>query len=626
MASGTYNLSLEHPSSSVSFQGKLEWTSTSNGTTANSSNVVVKLYARKQGSSTATSGAFKGYITIDGTKTTFSQQKSVNTSWVLISTSSKTVSHNANGSKSITIAGEVGSVSGTTLANIKSTGSTSITLDTIPRFATIQNVNITDDESPIYVDISTPAYSSYTSLQICVSRDNSTPIDNWRTITLGGTPVQLVSYTYILNNTELNSIYNGNRNTKTPTIYIMVRNTLSGTTQVDRVSKTLNIINANPEYSSANLSYEDSNASIVAITGNNQILVGNQSTFQIKWTAPTLKKGATLSSITFSENDFNVHTYTTSSSSGSYDFFNPDEDFTLTAVITDSRGNTATATMNITVYNWWYPIVSVDVHRKDNYEDLTYITATGNIKSVNGINSIQNVRYKYSENVEPRSWSAWINLTDGVQSSISLSNEKEWVFYVEVSDKFGTGLGSGSITKGLFPLFIDTTLQSIGTNCFPTQQDTLEVGGDLLVHGNFEIGNKSILMATIGSDYSLTSGTSTKMTLVSANSIGNHFSISSGSIKIGAGVSKVLVSVKAQFNTLSSSAGLRYIQLYEGITNVATVRTYVYANNTGTCLVLPPFLLDVMEDDTISLYIQGLSGDVLRSSSVWTYITVETIR
>lgn len=628
MASGTYNLSLEHSSSSVSFQGKLEWTSTSNGSTANSSNVVVKLYARKQGSSSATSGTFKGYITIDGTKTTFSQTKSVQNSWVLISTSSKTVSHNDNGAKSITIAGTVGKVAGTTLSNIESSGSTSITLDTIPRYASISNVSLTNDENPIYVDISTPAYSSYTSLQICVSRDNYSPIDNWRNVDISGTPVQLLSYTYILNATELNSIYNSNPNTKTPTIYIIVRGTLNGTTQASKVSKTIQIINASPEFTSANMSYEDSNASIVAITGDNQKLVSYNSTFQVNWTAPTLKKGATLDSIKFSENNFNIYTYTTNSSSGSYTLFTPDDDFTLTALITDSRGNTTTATMSVPVIYWWYPTVSVNAYRKDNYEDLIYLTATGSIKPVDGINSIQSLKYKYAENVEPYSWSAWYNLTDGVQTSLSLSNEKEYVFIVEIADKFNSSQGGVYVNRGIFPLFIDTTLNSVGTNCFPSAQNTLEVGGDLIVHGNFEIGNKSIITATIDSNYEITSSGAKNMTLSSGSAIkiGNGLTIVGGNIKVGAGINKVLISAKANYNVLSTSAGLRYLVVRLNGNEIMSARRYVYANSTGVDMTLTPQLVEVGEDDTITLTIQGFVGDTLRASTVWTYITVETIR
>lgn len=486
MASGTYNLSLEHSSSSVSFQGKLEWTSTSNGSTANSSNVVVKLYARKQGSSQATSGTFKGSITIDGTKTTFSQNKSVQNSWVLISTSSKTVSHNANGTKSITIAGEVGSVSGTTLANIKSTGSTSITLDTIPRYATIQNVSITNDESPIYIDINTPAYSSYTSLQVCVSKDNYSPIDNWRTIPLSGTPVQMVSETYILNATELNSIYISNTTTNNATIYFIVRSTLNGTTQTSKVSKTLQIVNASPEFTSANMSYEDANSSIVAITGDNQKIVQSLSTLQINWTTPTFKKGATLQEMTFYFTGGVSDYFTSSNTSGNHTYSGTINGQNINVHITceDSRGNYATPVdITIPVLLYQTPEISSYIRRENNYEDTTYIDGHVSISPVDSINSLQTFKYRYSQ-YGTGTWSAWSNLTEGTTETVSLNKDYQWEIQIEASDKFTTApLYSYIVQKGVFPLFIDTDLNSVGINCFPTNYTSLESAYLILSRG-----------------------------------------------------------------------------------------------------------------------------------------------
>lgn len=143
-ASGTINLSVEHPSSSVTFQGKLDWSSTPNSSN-NTSSVTVKLSARKQGSNQATSGTFKGKIGIAGTNHSFSQSKSVGNSWVLIATATQTVQHNNDGTKSITISGEVGKVSGTTLADINSTGQSTVALDTIQKASTLNSVtfNIT---------------------------------------------------------------------------------------------------------------------------------------------------------------------------------------------------------------------------------------------------------------------------------------------------------------------------------------------------------------------------------------------------------------------------------------------------------------------------------------------------
>lgn len=137
-ASGTIYLSTWTGSYNVTFQGKLEISSTSNGSTANTSNVTVNLYARKQNSSGVTTGkSWSGSIGIDGTTSSFSSlssSTSIGNSWVLVHTYTKyDVPHNSDGTRTITISGSIKGPSGTNLANATSSGSDSFTLDFIPR-------------------------------------------------------------------------------------------------------------------------------------------------------------------------------------------------------------------------------------------------------------------------------------------------------------------------------------------------------------------------------------------------------------------------------------------------------------------------------------------------------------
>lgn len=145
-ASGVIELSVYTGSANVTFQGKIEWESVSNGSTANTSTVYCTLYARKQNSSSATTGkSWSGNITIDGTPSTFSSlssSTSIGNNWVKVHSFSKTVSHNSDGTKTITISGSVKGPSGTGLANAVSSGSKNVTLDTIPRYATITSFTV----------------------------------------------------------------------------------------------------------------------------------------------------------------------------------------------------------------------------------------------------------------------------------------------------------------------------------------------------------------------------------------------------------------------------------------------------------------------------------------------------
>lgn len=131
MASGKINLSKPSGSSMV---GYISWSSSSNGSVANTSTVTATLYMKKD-SSVSTLGTFAGTLKIDGTSTSISKYGTWTNSYVKVGSASKTVAHNSNGSKSITISTSV-SNSGTTQAGTYSASKT-VALDTIPRASSI---------------------------------------------------------------------------------------------------------------------------------------------------------------------------------------------------------------------------------------------------------------------------------------------------------------------------------------------------------------------------------------------------------------------------------------------------------------------------------------------------------
>jgi len=103
----------------------------SNGSAANSSNVTITLYARRDtasGNSFNYSVSNNFWIQCNGTTRYSTCQQVAGTSWTTVASSTFTVGHNNDGSKSITIAGG-GSIPGTTFS-IGSKSAT-ITLDKI---------------------------------------------------------------------------------------------------------------------------------------------------------------------------------------------------------------------------------------------------------------------------------------------------------------------------------------------------------------------------------------------------------------------------------------------------------------------------------------------------------------
>lgn len=132
MASGNFTFS----TTNQYITGKIEWSSVSNGSTENSSNVTVKLYYKKSNQASAsTYGTLKGNLYINGTAYSYSKSVTLacNNTYSLIASKTVKINHNSDGKKSITI-DATGGISGTSFTSSNCPAKT-INLDTIPRYA-----------------------------------------------------------------------------------------------------------------------------------------------------------------------------------------------------------------------------------------------------------------------------------------------------------------------------------------------------------------------------------------------------------------------------------------------------------------------------------------------------------
>lgn len=118
---------------------RIVWSSTKNDSN-NTSNVTATVQIKKTGSS-STSGTFSGTITIDGTSYSVSKYGSwAWGDWRTVGSASKTVTHNEDGSKQISISTKL-TQTGTSMAGTY-TASGTATLDTINRAS---KLNVIDD-------------------------------------------------------------------------------------------------------------------------------------------------------------------------------------------------------------------------------------------------------------------------------------------------------------------------------------------------------------------------------------------------------------------------------------------------------------------------------------------------
>ena len=137
MASGSFNLT-RTGSTSQYITFKCTWSSTSNGSTANTSTVTVKVTATKSSSSTAsTYGNQETTVNVGGTSQKASGSFTLAPGkTITLFSKTYTVKHNDDGTKSVNISVNVGG------NVIYANGSATATLDKIPRYATVsQSLN-----------------------------------------------------------------------------------------------------------------------------------------------------------------------------------------------------------------------------------------------------------------------------------------------------------------------------------------------------------------------------------------------------------------------------------------------------------------------------------------------------
>lgn len=145
MASGTINLTKSKSSGSY-IEGKIVWSATADNSTNTSKNVTANLYVRKGNTDMAltvpTEGTWSYSLTVNGSNVSGSVHKSVLTDWVLIATKKiSSIAHGADGKKSITISGSVTAPTGTSFEGHTTSGSKSVSLDTIPRASSITSAS-----------------------------------------------------------------------------------------------------------------------------------------------------------------------------------------------------------------------------------------------------------------------------------------------------------------------------------------------------------------------------------------------------------------------------------------------------------------------------------------------------
>ena len=257
--------------------------------------------------------------------------------------------------------------------------------------------------------------------------------------------------------------------------------------------------------------YIDSNENTVAITGNNQHIIQNHSTLAVRFHKATAHNYASgISQYKIECNGI----VKTGNLEGSYDLgiINSSTNVDLKLTATDSRGLSSSKTIKVTMLPYTTPNALVDLKRKNNYEDETYLTVDGAVASLNSKNKMT-IQYRYA--VVGGSYNSFTTISDNTKQTLSLPKANIYNFNVVITDSLGGKFDKIFVlNKGVFPFFIDMVKNSAGLNKLPINKDSLEVAGDIYAD-NLHCKNKlytpyteknKLTVTATRDDYSIVTG------------------------------------------------------------------------------------------------------------------------
>lgn len=372
------------------------------------------------------------------------------------------------------------------------------------------------------------------------------------------------------------------------------------------------------------VSYRDINQTVVAITQDDQKIVQNHSIVRYGITGMSAQKYASISScsVLVNGNNYNL-TITGASANGGDAAISSGVDTWAKFSLTDSRGITATTWEKITILKYKAPTAIITLKRQSNFYTDTDLKVNANYASINGHNAIT-ITYRARKSGSSQ-YTVSGTVQDNVQSVIQLDNEYAWEVEVTLTDSLGgTKTYTGSdlwVQKGTPLFFIDRKKYSIGLNCFPKGENTLELNGNQVLPGaticcdlmeNIIIAKanayKTIKFDNIGS---------TDASVLNSDSDNNE------AIKILRNIDHVVVSATIKF-LLSATAGERTIRIVEerpsgGKTYYGNVG--VSGSSSGILtqtLNITPTLVSVETESLIYLQYKVPSAlDLIQGKSTW---------
>lgn len=396
---------------------------------------------------------------------------------VLLGTTVHRVPHDADGTKTAQLTDTFNinaTLDGTKVGSIAASGP--ISLDRIARNATIVTANDFTDETDPTLTYSNPSpFPCDAAIEFAggsITRPGA----------IGGSGGP---YTMQLTDAEREALRTAGKDSPTLKVTYSLKTTIDGTAYYSRAERKMNVVDAAPELGA--VSYEDTNAATVAVTGDRSRIIQNHSTLAVTVPTATAKKGATIAGYAIS---FGGVTKTVAAAGAvSLGAVDVSCSQALTVTATDSRGLTASQSVHVTVDDYSAPTAVIDLHRLDNFEPETYLTAHPRYSYLNGENAVT-IAAKFKK-VSDSSYGTPIALADSVQSTLTCDRDSAYDFVVTIADRLESTDYTLVLGKGIPAFFIDTKKSSVGVNCLPTREDAFQLGESawLTAQGAYPVGS-----------------------------------------------------------------------------------------------------------------------------------------
>ena len=125
----------------------------------------------------------------------------------------------------------------------------------------------------------------------------------------------------------------------------------------------------------------------------------------------------------------------------------------------------------------------LDLARQNNFYSSTDIKVDANysLLTVDNVNKNTITIKVRTKKVSDQSYGSYTTLQDNVTTTLTLDNNYQWDVQVLLEDKLGSTTYNLQIDRGIPIIFFDRLKRSVGINCFPENNTSLEVEGHTLL-------------------------------------------------------------------------------------------------------------------------------------------------